>query len=110
MAHGLLVENYSCLCVCKRGGSVPERPTNDEIASLADEIRAYLEAHPNASDSLEGVVTWWLTRQRYKQARDRIQRALVYLVNEGVVKEVRTPGGRTVYSSATRRFLDNNGD
>jgi len=78
---------------------VPERPPDNDIVQLADEIRNYLHAHPDATDTLEGVISWWLTRQRYLQATAKVQRALDYLESRGVVKKMRTPGGGTVYSS-----------
>jgi hypothetical protein len=79
---------------------VPETPPNDDIVKLADEISSYLQAHPDATDTLEGVITWWLTRQRYMQATAEVQCALDYLESRGVVKKIPTPGGGTVYSSA----------
>ena len=85
---------------CRHGGSVPETPPSDDIVKLADEISNYLQAHPDASDTLEGVITWWLTRQRFLQATAEVQCALEYLESHGVVKKMRTPGGGTVYSSS----------
>jgi len=79
---------------------VPETRPNDDIVKLAEEISNYLQAHPDATDTLEGVITWWLTRQRYMQATAEIQCALEYLESRGIVKKIRTPGGGTVYSSA----------
>ena len=79
---------------------MPESSPKDDIVQLADEIRDYLHAHPDATDSLEGVITWWLTRQRYVQATAKVQRALDYLESRGVVKKMRTPGGGIVYTSS----------
>ncbi len=83
---------------------MPEIHPDDEIVTIAQEISDYLIGHANAADSLEGVVKWWLTRQRYEQAADKVQQALEYLVKEGVVKKAHTTRGRSVYLSASRRL------
>jgi hypothetical protein len=90
---------------------VPDtKTTNKDVIAVAQEIKSYLAAHPNAADSVEGVVKWWLTRQRYEQAADEVQQALDYLIAEGMVSKITTAGGRTVYSSARPAFPKNNDD
>jgi hypothetical protein len=64
----------------------------------ADEILAYLHAHPTAADSLEGIVSWWLPRQRYEEARSRIQACLDRLVERGLVSRTRLADGTVLYS------------
>ncbi len=73
-----------------------------EIAEIAREIARYLDAHPNAADSVEGILRWWLTRQRYEQSAEYVTRALEHLVSVGVVKLYRTPGDRWVYCRKDR--------
>lgn len=63
----------------------------------ADEILAYLDAHPQAADSLEGIVLWWLPRQRFVEARARIQESLEQLVDRGLVERTRLPDGTVLY-------------
>lgn len=74
----------------------------DDVVALADEIGAYLMAHPEAADSLDGIVTWWLDRQRYARARRSVERALERLQADGLVQIRETPAGR-IYASARRR-------
>ncbi len=78
---------------------MPDVPNNadSEIALVAEEIRRYLETHPNAADSAEGVAKWWLTRQRFEHAVAQVQRALELLVAEGLIGK-RTTGGKAVYA------------
>lgn len=52
------------------------------------EILAYLFEHPDAQDTVEGIVEWWLLTQRIKQQTARVKAALRELVALGVVKEV----------------------
>jgi hypothetical protein len=63
----------------------------------SDEILAYLDAHPQAADSLEGIVLWWLPRQRFVEARERIQESLDELVERGLVKRTQLPDGTVLY-------------
>jgi hypothetical protein len=51
------------------------------------EIVDYFQKHPSATDSLEGIVNWWLPRQRYETARGVIQQALDDLVKQGILNE-----------------------
>lgn len=55
-------------------------PDYDEeaIAAVADEIKRYLEARPNAADTVEGISHWWLTRQRFEKATEIAQWAIEY--------------------------------
>lgn len=73
---------------------------NDEkaVAAVAAEIKRYLEAHPNAADSVEGITRWWLARQRFEEATQTVQRALDHLVTEGEVVKSVTGEGRLLYS------------
>ena len=72
------------------------------MLALADEIAAYLESHPAAADSAEGILTWWLARQRYAQTKRNVEQALEYLTEQGLVRISEGPRGR-IYSSASRR-------
>lgn len=60
-------------------------------------VLAYLHRHPQAADTLEGVVQWWLPQQRYETARRRIERVLEDLVARGELRCERLPGGATLY-------------
>lgn len=76
-------------------------PRDDDaraVEQLACEVREYLDRHPEAADTLEGIVAWWMARQRFEQSAERVARALDHLVRIGAVKLHRTPGNRAVYS------------
>lgn len=81
---------------------------DEELAQLASEIREYLEHHPRAADSAEGVAKWWLKRQRFEQSLTRIRKALDYLEAEGIVKK--TSVEDPVYSLADRQRHRNGDD
>lgn len=71
------------------------RPPYDSTDPASD-ILAYLRAHPQASDSLEGIVSWWLP-VRFRAARESVQESLDLLVEQGLVEGTRLPDGTIVY-------------
>jgi hypothetical protein len=70
--------------------------------SASNEIEAsvvgYLRHHPQAADTVEGIVNWWLPRQRYASERASIERALGRLVDAGVLKRSRLPDGVDLFA------------
>jgi len=50
-------------------------------------ILAYLAENPEAEDTLEGVVEWWLLEQRIKHLAMKVEEALAQLVSAGLVLE-----------------------
>jgi Fe2+ or Zn2+ uptake regulation protein len=68
-----------------------------------EEILTYLRNHSGAADTFEGIIEWWLPRQRYEQSKEKIQKALDTLVAQGLVKKVYLSDGTTIYSSADRK-------
>lgn len=64
---------------------------------IARQILNYLEEHPSASDTLEGISTWWVQQQQLNESINAVQGALQKLKEQGIIKEQKTPGGRTLY-------------
>lgn len=75
---------------------------NDAINTLAHEVATYLSMHPNAADTVEGILRWWLTRVRTEEATADVQLALDALVERGVVVQRRLPDGRFIYAGSPR--------
>jgi hypothetical protein len=64
----------------------------DPVHRIARLVLAYLERHPQAEDTVDGISAWWLRGQRLS-SRDDLLRALDKLVEEGhLVKHVRLDG------------------
>lgn len=57
----------------------------------------YLRRHPQAADTLRGIVNWWLPQQRYESGLRRIERVLSRLVVEGQLHCNRLPDGEVLY-------------
>ncbi|NNK01333.1 MAG: hypothetical protein HKP58_13080 [Desulfatitalea sp.] len=68
----------------------------DQIASLADEIKDYLASHSQQMDTLRGIVSWWWELERYRKTRALIEKALERLVADGIVR-VREVSGEKLY-------------
>ena len=65
-----------------------------------DEVMAYLQAHPDAADSIDGIIDWWLPMQRFETARAAIEGALKGLVSQGLIDEVQCGAGKVLYRLA----------
>ena len=70
---------------------------DQQIEHIAQEIERYLMKRPNAADSLEGITKWWLTRQRFEDALDFVQKALEYLILHGRIIKTINYDGRCIY-------------
>ena len=60
-------------------------------------ILRHLIDNPNAGDTLEGIVGWWLPQQQIKFETLVVAQALVELIENGLVVEQRCPDARVVY-------------
>ena len=69
---------------------------------MAEDILKYLRDHPQARDTLDGILDWWLLRERYRQRRPLVQQALDYMVGQNLVARTTNPDGVTIYEAAPR--------
>jgi len=46
-------------------------------------ILSYLVRHPDAQDTIEGIVNWWLLEERIVSIAKDVEEALSSLVNDG---------------------------
>ena len=68
-----------------------------EKSQISHEILAYLVEHPEARDTLEGIVEWWLLERRIKRQKDQVKKALSELVARGLVLEHKGGNSQTQY-------------
>jgi len=61
------------------------------------DILAYFAEHPEAKDTVEGIVAWWLLEQRIKQTKAQVTTALAKLVAEGLLLARESTTGRVYY-------------
>jgi hypothetical protein len=100
--HLLIFQAGHDLCASKvPNGAMAEIPTT--IRDVAQEIRRYLAAHPNASDTVEGVQAWWLPNRVPKAT---VKRALDVLAADEVVHRRKLPDGNHIYVAGPPRRGD----
>ena len=69
---------------------------------IAQKILSYLKKHPNAEDTLEGIVNWWLRSDRGEQAIDEVKDALNLLIEKGDVEEIKGKKDIVIYKVRKR--------
>ena len=74
-----------------------------EIEHVADTIRAYLDTHPSASDSLDGVLQWWLDPLGTRVSPVVATAALERLIRLGVVESRPLPDGGRLFAARLTR-------
>jgi len=63
----------------------------ERVNYVAREIEQHLKSHPHAADSLEGIATWWISKQRIRQELNVVRAALEKLNHAGII----SPGQAT---------------
>jgi len=58
----------------------------------AEAILRYLENHPEAKDTLEGIAQWWLLREWSERLLGDVERAVSLLLSQGFLLESRREG------------------
>jgi hypothetical protein len=81
-------------------GRRSRRTNAREVKRIADDIRNYLKERKGGADTFEGVVGWWITRQRLIEAEDKVRDAVDYLCSQGVIQQRTLGDGTVLYSSA----------
>jgi len=78
---------------------------NDEF-KIGNEILAYLIDHPNARDTLEGIVEWWLLEQQIKFQTARVKDALSDLVARGLILEKKGSNSQIHYRINQEKYKE----
>ena len=76
---------------------------NEKKEELAEEILQYLVDHPNAQDTLKGVVSWWLLERTIKHQTALVKEVLDNLVADGLVIAQQGSDSQTFYKINRRR-------
>ncbi len=96
--------NYQATYLCPAAGrtifDIEEQSLRTQMTDdnkIAEEILDYLQEHPEAADTLEGITTWWVQSQTVRESVDTVYRALKELKASGLVIERRDSDGKTLY-------------
>jgi len=68
-----------------------------DLAELHDVIVDYLQNNPNAADSLEGILNYWVPQAYRKIDRATIEQVLEQLMDEGKVQKVGLADGSILF-------------
>jgi len=65
---------------------------------IRSEIMSYLTEHPEARDTLDGIVQWWLLENRIIHQTAVVKEALADLISQGLIREYTIDESKTLYS------------
>jgi hypothetical protein len=68
------------------------RTRQQQEPEIARAILHYLQVHPDAKDTLEGIAQWWLLKEWTERKFQQIEASISQLVSRGLVVERRRPG------------------
>lgn len=80
-----------------------EGPSESPMAA-AREILSYLVEHPDAKDTTEGIMNWWLSKGDTEREKGEVQEAIDFLVAKGwlVMREI--ADSRKIYGVERERL------
>jgi Fe2+ or Zn2+ uptake regulation protein len=76
---------------------------NEKKKQLRDEILQYLIDHPNAQDTVTGIVTWWFLQRTIKPRTALVEEVLKKLVADGLIIAHKGSDSQTRYKINRRR-------
>lgn len=85
---------------------VTEKTASSSGSGLACQILTYFAAHPEAQDTLEGVVEWWLLEQEIRRRTTAVKKALSELVARDFLLARTGKDGRTRYQMNPAKITD----
>jgi hypothetical protein len=71
---------------------------------VALKILRYLTQNPNAADTVEGILEWWLPRQSMVEEQKVVERALEHLVERDLILTVQPADARKHYRLNAERI------
>ncbi len=69
-------------------------------------ILSYLVKHPDAKDTLEGIVHWWILKEQIEQSVDKVSRTLADLVAREFVLEKKYANQEKMYQLNLEKLQD----
>jgi len=77
-------------------------PSNPSLPSPAPEILDYLARHPDAQDTIDGILHWWVLDAYIQKWTPKIAKTVAQLVERGFLQEKPSPDGKIFYRVAPR--------
>jgi hypothetical protein len=87
----------------RRSGRRSQRDTTSEVAL---KILRYLDQNPNAADTVEGILEWWLPKQSIYEEEKVVKRALDEMVKRDLILATRSSDARKHYRLNTEHIQE----
>ena len=78
--------------------------TESSLPSPAPEILDYLARHPDAQDTIDGILHWWVLDSCIRKWAPKITATVARLVEQGFLEEKASTDGRVLYRVSSRHF------
>lgn len=77
-------------------------PIDPSLSSPAPEILEYLARHPDAQDTVDGILHWWVVETCLRSWAPKIAATVQQLVQADFLQQRGTPDGRVFYRISPR--------
>lgn len=74
-------------------------------ANIRKEILQYLQTHPDAADSLNGIVNWWLSSKCSAEDMKKVECVLEQLIKDGLVKKIALIDKTIIYKRCKKKLI-----
>jgi hypothetical protein len=81
-------------------------PRAEQEFDLVKQVLSYFVRNPDAADNLEGITRWRLLEEQIHRSLQETQVALTWLVEQGFLGEVKTPGATPIFRLNPERRAD----
>jgi hypothetical protein len=71
--------------------------SHDQLPSFARETLRYLLEYPEAQDTVEGIMVWWVSERAIKHWLLQVRESLASLVARGYLEKQTAADGRVFY-------------
>jgi hypothetical protein len=98
------INGTSLAAVQEKARSVNNNLARNGKSRIAREILAYLVDHPDAQDTLEGIVRWWLPEQEIKCQIGKVKEVVSKLVKKELLLAHKSTDSRVHYRINRKKF------
>ena len=77
---------------------------SDSSSEVSLKILRYIEQNPNAADTVEGILEWWIPQQSIYEEEKIVEQALDELVHRDLLLTKQSPDARKHYCLNAKRI------
>jgi hypothetical protein len=99
LRDGVFQGRHAC-CFSTRRIDAPVnrcRAINTKLSPLARQILRYLREHPQAEDTFEGIMVWWISERAIKLWLPEARKSIATLVSQGYLAKSSGADGQIFY-------------